>query len=334
MDESLTISNISIKERIYFLDVAKVIGTFLVIYAHLYSNDSTTRLYIYAFHMPFFFFISGIFHKRNIGIDFKRHFLKLFIPAVFFVLLHLLLSFITKCILNENSIGYLYALIRWDLSGYLHGTSMANTVCWFLFALFVIKVLADIYLLIPDKFKPLIIILFVVLSLIPSLPRSFYIKAALMVFPFYALGIELKSFINKLEFRWYFIIIIVVCIPLTYLLSNLNGRVNVFSVDFGKLPNYLNVFVFYLNAIIGSIAIILISTIPMTKIGFITQLSSALLTTVGIQRYFNQLYIYYFFGWDQGFVITTIGSIVIMLICYYIHLFLKRYAPFLVGIIR
>ena len=45
-------------ERDYRLDNAKAIGIFLVVFAHVMSTSTITN-YIYLFHMPLFFFISG-----------------------------------------------------------------------------------------------------------------------------------------------------------------------------------------------------------------------------------------------------------------------------------
>lgn len=55
-------------KRIVWIDYAKVIGLFLVIFAHLYTSEGTdrsnvVRTYIYGFHMPFFFLISGCLYR-------------------------------------------------------------------------------------------------------------------------------------------------------------------------------------------------------------------------------------------------------------------------------
>lgn len=51
-------------DRIVFLDTSRAMAMFLVVFAHLYASDSKECLYIYAFHMPFFFFVSGMLHKE------------------------------------------------------------------------------------------------------------------------------------------------------------------------------------------------------------------------------------------------------------------------------
>lgn len=48
--------------RIYWLDYAKVIGAFLMIYGHG-NLCGDLRNYAYSFHMPMFFLISGMLYK-------------------------------------------------------------------------------------------------------------------------------------------------------------------------------------------------------------------------------------------------------------------------------
>ena len=60
--------------RCYFLDLTKVIATFLVILGHLYPFEAPARPFIFAFHMPVFFLVSGVFHNVTGKINWKRYF--------------------------------------------------------------------------------------------------------------------------------------------------------------------------------------------------------------------------------------------------------------------
>lgn len=84
------------RKRIQWIDIAKGLGILLVIYGHalggiMNSNDqlSTAVLFkpysiIYGFHMPLFFFLSGIFAthwvKRNIKLAIKQKVISLVFP--------------------------------------------------------------------------------------------------------------------------------------------------------------------------------------------------------------------------------------------------------------
>lgn len=60
------------KERIEYYDIAKGIGIFLVVFAHIYTmGTNSLGDIIYVFHMPLFFLLSGI--TTNFNKDFKKY---------------------------------------------------------------------------------------------------------------------------------------------------------------------------------------------------------------------------------------------------------------------
>ncbi len=62
-------------KREYWLDIAKSIGIFLVVLGHTSINENL-KIFIYSFHMPLFFLISGFLFKTND--NFKNFFIKQF----------------------------------------------------------------------------------------------------------------------------------------------------------------------------------------------------------------------------------------------------------------
>ena len=50
-------------KRISWIDMAKGYGTILVIFAHIHYGG--LRTWIYTFHMPLFFFLSGYVFKES-----------------------------------------------------------------------------------------------------------------------------------------------------------------------------------------------------------------------------------------------------------------------------
>ena len=77
---------ISVK-RIEWVDVAKGIGIFLVVLGH---TSAQLRNLIYGFHMPLFFFLSGVvFNKEKYSIKgfVKSRFNSLILPYIFFYVL-------------------------------------------------------------------------------------------------------------------------------------------------------------------------------------------------------------------------------------------------------
>ena len=51
------------KPRLVWIDIAKAIGLFFIIIGHLTINKYNGAKYIYWFHVPFFFLISGLLHS-------------------------------------------------------------------------------------------------------------------------------------------------------------------------------------------------------------------------------------------------------------------------------
>ena len=79
------------QKRVLYIDIAKGIGILLVVLAHndLSGYHPYLHRLIYAFHMPLFFFLSGIFFKpeRKFKELFKRRFDGLIKPLIFVILL-------------------------------------------------------------------------------------------------------------------------------------------------------------------------------------------------------------------------------------------------------
>ena len=71
----------SVKPRVPIYDYARVFVAFLVILGHcLPDDDMRLRPYIYAFHMPFFFLVSGMLHRELGYIPWKKLFHTLIYP--------------------------------------------------------------------------------------------------------------------------------------------------------------------------------------------------------------------------------------------------------------
>ena len=70
------------KFRIYWVDALRFIAIFLVYIGHLGPNAGRIYSFVYLFHVPLFFFISGMFFKSGNGIigNTKSAFKKLMIP--------------------------------------------------------------------------------------------------------------------------------------------------------------------------------------------------------------------------------------------------------------
>lgn len=67
-EKALKIGRVQAEERIYWIDQAKVIAIYLVVLGHLLQTtgcEGGLHNFIYLFHMPFFFFVSGYLFKTK-----------------------------------------------------------------------------------------------------------------------------------------------------------------------------------------------------------------------------------------------------------------------------
>ena len=128
---------VSDKNRIRVLDIAKGIGVFLVIAGHMPSVfPERVRLWIFSFHMPLFFLISGYFAYVYVTIDdvwkaTLRKIPKLLVP-------YLIYSLIYSVILNYAEPMPLNSLLT-HMIKILNGTQ--EGVQWFLLCLFWVSVM-------------------------------------------------------------------------------------------------------------------------------------------------------------------------------------------------
>jgi fucose 4-O-acetylase-like acetyltransferase len=93
------------RNRIKWVDAAKGIGIFLVVLGHLTSVNGLTATVIWAFHMPLFFFLSGLTAKAwstGSGPLLGRSLKNLAVPYIFFSLISIVLWIISKDISSST----------------------------------------------------------------------------------------------------------------------------------------------------------------------------------------------------------------------------------------
>lgn len=146
--------------RDYSFDVMKGIGIFLMVTGHTLGPESPVHCYIYAFHMPLFFLVSGYFTKEK---DTFKNIISLFNRLIKPFLLIAIIVVSTKTI-HDYVLSHSFK-IDFDIIG--HGIGPG----WFLLALFWGKIIFN-YLLkyFPNQY---LLISFIV-SAIPLLFRYLY----------------------------------------------------------------------------------------------------------------------------------------------------------------
>ena len=130
-------------KRIEYIDIAKGIGILLVVMGH---NDFALvspffYKFIYAFHMPLFFFVSGMFFKAELPFltILRRRFDTLLKPYLFTVLL---IFFMT---LSFTKVNFDVSIMRVIKAMYANGHYIDWVQLWFLPHLFALNIFAFLF---------------------------------------------------------------------------------------------------------------------------------------------------------------------------------------------
>lgn len=252
------------KERIDWLDVAKGIGIFLVVLGH---NSITPGFFgwIYSFHMPLFFYLSGFLFsadKYNSTLDFiKRKAQTLLLPYLsFFVLIYIYwLLAIQKVWLNP--VGSLQPILD-----FFYGSTHLKTIftpLWFLPALFLVEV---IFYLIYKKTKKWLVYTSVLVAILGlslnnvSLPWN--IGTAMVAILFFMVGFKSKDTMTNLQTtgrKTFVFPLALIFLIINLLFFKLNSLVDL-------LPNHYGNFVWFILSALGGIgAVIAISFLLSQK---------------------------------------------------------------------
>ena len=236
--------------RILYLDYARSIALFLVVFAHLYSVDSSVKLYVYAFHMPFFFLVSGILHKQEeFMLLLKKMAKRMLIPFCFFLFIGYMYCAISSRSLSVKS-------IYGSMVGVFCGKDIvANDILWFLIALFWVRILGNWFISNPKVALPILV---VCSCLAYGLHINyFYIGTSLMALPFYLFGYYAREGISKMVTTRWHLLFSLLLFAISVLISNYNGKVSMMCCSFGRASIFpLRYFLFYINGLIGSVAIL------------------------------------------------------------------------------
>ena len=323
--------------RLYWVDLLKFIGIYLVILGHHPSLDEESKRFIYSFHMPLFYMISGYltFYKEQKFYDvFKKHICRLMIPYSFFRILGYIWWICFSYMKHEelfprDQVTIFKPLVAIFL-GLGYNTDFAYTVCtpvWFLFSLFWLKIVS-IYIL-PSFRKSIFAMLFsiIIVMILKYLDFHAYfsLENALLAFPFYIIGYYLRhySLLDYIKGD----ILFIICI-LTLFLSFIQlrlDRIDMCTVNYGS-----SLILFYIFPTLFVICLMkLFENYFNCDNKFVDKISSGTIIILGIHQYF--LFILNKIFPTGSLVGCVLISFCVLLLCFpFISLF-NKYIPVLVG---
>jgi fucose 4-O-acetylase-like acetyltransferase len=332
------------EKRILWIDYSKTIGIFLVILGHIKIAPEYSQ-FIYSFHMPLFFIISGFLEKNKsiketIIVGLKT----LLIPYLIMYLLSFIIWIPSRILwhkeLYENE-AMLNGLVLKPLVGMLFGvgydtrySTMMNIPLWFLFGLFFVKIIHSVLIKIFRGKAILYVIASIgIIGLVYLLKQTgvdllFSIDSAIMTFPFFATGYLCKKF-NGLNSKIVLnIIIINISFGLTLLLCKYNGRIDINGFNYGK-----NIIIFYISGISGTVMTICISMLFNKRLKIITIISNGTIFILAFHSYFAAMVIRIIRMYGQGLnlVVGITISVITLLSMVIPIIIVRKYMPIIIG---
>ncbi|AQY50389.1 acyltransferase family protein [Listeria weihenstephanensis] len=243
-------------KRIEWLDVAKGLGIFLVVWGHFYATDSV-KIWIYGFHMPLFFFLSGYtfqVRQSSLGTYIRKKSRNLLVPFFVFQAITALIMFGFQFIYEKAQYPF-----SWMEFYFLNGEVGFNSPLWFLVVLFEVEILFFCFKKYLPKWSWLVLITVIGLAILSTLDQGIRwplgIKIIPVAFLFYWVGLisrERKLFQRKWFLSWW---TLASCFGLYVLTMYANNYkiVTLRSMDIGQPV------VFFIGALLGIFAICLLA---------------------------------------------------------------------------
>ena len=325
--------------RISYIDVAKGIAIWLMIQGHQYISEQTS-LYINSFHMPLFFFISGMFFriKKPFFQELESAVRGLLVPYLFFSVLNLAVCWISPYVHPElyyNIKGF--DVFKAAITGIFIGMDRVTPTSflplgplWFLMALFVIRIFCSaIASFVKREFIWAFVTIFISIVLYFVVNTSVYsLDSALMSTPFYVAGFWVSKFdIQNLRFKP----LILLCLILYFILVvPFNGTC---SSDGARYGNWL--FFYYFNAIVGTM-IVLISSLYVQKCNILEKIGRNTLVILGTHAFFikaMQIVSVLIWGTESmhSLFYVTLVPLITIACCFPVGILVNKYIPFAVG---
>lgn len=339
----------TLMERLSWVDTLKCIGIWLMVLGHSNLNNPVISILICAFHMPVFFFVSGMFFKNR---SFKEHLSKdvksLIQPYFLCSIISLSICWISPYLHPElyhniNSftdifIHAIYGILTMDdrVTDY---SFLPYGPLWFLPALFIARLYFLIIFKISRKKESVFllinclgVVLSILLFFICRNIHLFSVDSALLSVPFLVMGYYFKKYEWDTHIQNHRYLYVLICGILFYNCSLKNESVNIDAGIYG-----LNLLLFYLNAMLG--IILTIAIIHVFKLDKISDLSlwganSLIILAFHLYLIIPAKIILTLLGFDVSnlnVIVSFSISLITMYICKYIINIVLNYCPVIIG---
>lgn len=323
MEKTLIHSN-----RIEWIDWMKAIGIYLVILGHFYSIGEK---FIYAFHVPLFFLISGMLTKKES--DRQLFWRKLWYNLVVPMLIMATLNGVYDFLLNLLNGVFTPMDIYWFVRNVSFGMVAGYDALWFVYTLILLKIIFQY----SPSYRLFYALTVVMLGLGYAYGHSdqsgfpFFLKEAnaiinvCLAFPFFAFGVWAHAYIAVLN-NWrnkFLLLLTALCgLVLVVVCAIFNGYVGLYFCNDGG-----NMLLFLVGGLAGSMVVFAVSKLVGSAPWLVLVVSRGTIVILGFHKLFIALARTYFpASW-----LDVLFAILIVLLFVPIILLTENYFPLMAG---
>lgn len=269
----------------------KAIGIFLVILGHQPLTNNTLHDWIFSFHIPLFFFISGFLAKVNYdNVKFiKTNLMQLILVIIPYFIVNTIFTGMQDYLFYHSDFSLQHNLVD-KIEKVVLGESTMGPM-WFLLALFWMRLVYNWGLQLIKQYTYIIILsISIITSFIAyymQMNINYYqITAFLLGFPFYCFGALFKQIdiIEIIKIKKYSIIYAIIFLCLSLLLLRFAGSINLNALNTGN-----NIVLYYMSGLVGILSIMAFcQNLPSKKI--ITTISEGTLVILGLHMVLIQAF--------------------------------------------
>lgn len=263
--------NKTMAKRIDYIDIAKALGMLTIMWGHIHLSGWSFA-FVYSFHIPLFFFLSGMVFDKNRYSNFKEFLKKktksLFIPYVIFSFVFwavwALFSYLTKANVDSYWMPLAETFIAQGSGGFL----VHNVPLWFVTCLIVVEALYYFLVSYKTSIKLIVCVSLAFISWYGITHQVLFdwrllpwnIEVALLALPIFALGNFFSQRIGHDKFLLFVecnkvrsVIFASLAGFIVYYISQINGAISFGHNFWGKSILYA-----YASGIVGTIMMLII----------------------------------------------------------------------------
>ncbi|MBE5956703.1 MAG: hypothetical protein E7253_09645 [Lachnospiraceae bacterium] len=237
-------------KRLNYVDAAKGLGILLMVLGHIWTDScAEIVVWLYSFHVPMFFILSGMMLKYTRKLD-KSSLKEIIISRCRQLLVPYFVFELIYIALIGSKHQFNYEILQWH---WYDGLILkpVNGPLWFLLCLFVVEIafVCMNYLIQEEKYNKFIAL---VVYVIPFFIKTGNAQIAFVImsctaFGFFALGYYICEYIENKDLRW---IQIVFMLLFGFVCAIVNTKTNMYEL------NYKNPILYSFNAVITSCAFV------------------------------------------------------------------------------